>query len=383
MSGGKNKKKRQVEPSAVAGTTPEQALSPNERRNKFIVSGVLVAVVAVAWTVLVTVPNPLRAAFGWGEESSEPVLEQVGPTGTYRMLDGVAVDDPSLATPFPISVMYDNSPNARPHAGLSSAAVVYETLVEGGATRLLAIFGQSDEEKIGPIRSARPYYLEWVSEYDALYVHAGGSPEALAAIDAFDIHDLNHQGKYFFRDTTQFAPHNLYATSELLTFALRDLELLDVVPTFEPWRFKDEAALGSRGVDGQEIAVHFSSGGTYLASYRYEQATNRYLRFNANEADLDATTGEQLSATNVVVIMIPEIADIGEKGRLTLDIHGEGVAYVFRDGQKVKGTWKKADRTSRTRFYDAAGSEIELNRGNTWIAAVPGDREVTHVEPGG
>lgn len=298
-----------------------------------------------------------------------------------RRLDGVLVS-PDQSNLFPIAIMIDNIPPAWPQSGLEAASVIYETLVEGGATRLMAVFAGGRSQRIGPVRSARPCYLEWVSEYDALYGHVGGSPEALAAISGLGLRDFSQfkNGQYFWRDKNRYAPHNVYTSFELIDRAIRDNNMAELEPTYETWPFKSELPLAERPKKTERIEVRFSGGRTWTSTYQYDYQTNAYAKFQANEPHLDEETGRQLLTKNVVVVLVPKIMSYGEKGRITLDVTGQGRAFVFRDGLKFVGTWKKENRLARTRFYDEVGSEIELNRGTTWISIVPEDREVLYEE---
>ncbi len=301
---------------------------------------------------------------------------------TYRLIDGEKVT-PKTTAYIPYAVMIENLRSVRPQSGLSQASVVYESLVEGGATRFMAVFDPSAViPEIMPVRSARPYYLEWISEYGGLYAHAGGSPKALTVIrenpDINNLEALSRDGVYFWRDTTRYAPHNLVTSSEKMNFALRDKELADKKATYNPWLFKDEASEESRGEDGKTVSFNFSYGLTYQVDYLYDRNQNSYLRSNAEEPHLDRNTGEQISVKNVIVQLVQEPVLDGGKGRLEIYVGGEGKAWIFRDGEVIEGTWKKESRTDRTRFYDAAGNEVELNRGNTWIHIVPEEQEVRY-----
>ncbi|MFA6098280.1 MAG: DUF3048 domain-containing protein [Patescibacteria group bacterium] len=300
----------------------------------------------------------------------------------YRLLDGLNVGA-DKAHFWPYAVMIENLLTVRPQSGLSQASVVYEALAEGGSTRFMAVFDPSEKiPELMPVRSARPYYLEWASEYGVLYAHAGGSPKALTVIreipDFHDLDALSSNSKYFWRDTSKAAPHNLVTSSDKMNFALRDKGLLDKLADFSTWIFKDEAALADRGDDGKKVTFNFSSGLTYKVEFVYNQAENVYLRFNAGQPHLDKNTNQQIKVKNVIVQLTPEPELDGGKGRLDIYVGGEGKAWVFRDGQAIEAVWKKATRTDRTRFYDLNGQEIQLDRGNTWIHVISKTQEVTY-----
>jgi hypothetical protein len=296
-----------------------------------------------------------------------------------RLIDGriVANNDSSL---MPVGVMIENLPSVRPQSGLSKAQVVYEALVEGFSTRFLVIFDPKElPDKIGPVRSARPYYLEWISEYNGLYAHAGGSPEALGAIQGLGIRDLDalRKGGYFWRDNTQSAPHNLYTSKELISYAIRDLGFEGEQADFELGIYSGDPEMTDRPTDAKKVIVRFS-GYNYEVEYQYDRETDEYLRFNAGVEHRDQNTDQQIRAKNVIVVEIPPVVSIGEKGRLTFDIQGEGRALVARHGEVIEGAWKKPDRTTQTKYYDSNGEEIDLGRGNTWIHIIPSTQEYTY-----
>ncbi len=360
----------------------------------YVVLAYFVISSAAAWIFLAIMANSYFKPIVWafnndklvlldkeaGADESEVVVEDTDGL-VPRKIDGVLVA-PENANAFPVAVMIDNIPPAWPHSGLEAASVLYETLVEGGATRIMAVFAGGTADKIGPIRSARPYYLEWVSEYDAFYGHVGGSPEALAAIDGLGLKDFSqlYNGQYFWRDTSRYAPHNVYTSSELINLALRDKEYSDLTPDYESWKHKDDTPAEERNDTEKTVEVKFSGGETWTSKYVYDFDSNNYQKFHAGIPHVDNETGNQLAAKNVIVVVVPQITQYGEKGRLTMDIAGEGRAFVFRDGEKIEGIWKKADREDRTRFYDNNDEEIHLNRGTTWVSVIPEDREVLYHE---
>lgn len=333
-----------------------------------------VAIAALAWSVTPAIVPSSSASSTKHEDRVATTLNSVPLT---RLLDGVVVSDASQVNSQIVGIMIENLQVVRPQAGLSAASVVYETLAEGGATRMLALFaGSGAMPKVGPVRSARPYYLEWAAEYDALFGHAGGSPDALRMIsgDGYkDFNGISREAKYFFRDHSIAAPHNLFTTSELIGRALRDLGYSTGFAAFRPWLFKDDAPAPHPAANF--LRADFT-GKAYQVEYRYDPVSNSYARFNAGLPHTDANTGQQLYAKNVVVQVIPPILGYGEKGRLTLDIHGTGTAFLAIDGVTHTGTWTKASRTDRTIFRMEDGSEVQFNRGSTWVEVVPQPEKV-------
>ncbi|MBU0731784.1 DUF3048 domain-containing protein [Patescibacteria group bacterium] len=294
-----------------------------------------------------------------------------------RKLDGiiVSVED---ANKYPVGVMIENlaGDGVRPQFGLSRALVVYEVIVEGGITRFMALFGGEESTQIGPVRSARPTFLEFASEYDVVYTHAGGSPEALGAIDGLKIKDINALtggSKYFWRDTGRFAPHNLFTSSELLEYALRDKGLENKEVDFESWDFRDGRPIKDRAEGDKFIKLFFSSPG-YDVEWKYNRENNNYERLNGGVLQNDAVNGETITAKNIVVQIVPPEIPAGEKGRINFIVTGQGKAMIFHEGQAIEGIWKKKDRLARTKYYDEEGKEIQLIRGNTWVEILPEDK---------
>ena len=199
-------------------------------------------------TVLLISIIGIMIAFG-GEENEEVPTEQPSTRQdtvnglANRRIDGV---ESSLATSniLPVAIVVENLESVRPQSGLSTANVVYETLAEGGITRFMAVYANDETtDPIGPIRSARHYFVDWAEEYGGLFAHIGGSPQALGILGTTDyMTDLNQFGfsEYYYRDNNLFAPHNLFSSSDLMELALRDLNLIDEQGQYEPYMFKEE-----------------------------------------------------------------------------------------------------------------------------------------------
>lgn len=301
-------------------------------------------------------------------------LDSVTVPGVVSALTGQVVT--ATGTDRITAVMVDNHPEARPSAGLLNAAIVYEAPVEGDYTRFMAIFGSGYEtDKIGPVRSARPYYLDWLAEYgDALYLHCGGSPEALDRIKTEKIFAANefYFGKYYKRDSSRTAPHNLYTSALNWDNLWTDLGAKHGNIVWEGWKFG--VASGTQ-FNESASGVKISYGNGESAEWRYDKVLNRYGRVRGNAPEADAF-GTQLMADNVIIQYVA-VAGVGDYGRKDLVVIGSGEARIFRDGKLERGSWKKVDKKSRTRFYAANGEEVTLKPGNTWVQIVPGDRTVT------
>lgn len=293
-------------------------------------------------------------------------------------LDGTKVEQ-GLANRHPLAVVVENLAPARPQSGLTQASIVYEAITEGGITRFLAIFGPKNAEEIGPIRSARMFFIDWLSEYDALFAHAGGNEDALGFLDSDGsyVKNLDHSGNYFWRDykgRSVASEHTLYSNTEkLYQYASdRGFDVSSYSPGFRALKFKQDLSVSQRPAS-QTVTIDFSTP-SYKATWQYNNADNNYARVLAGEPQKDRVNDQQISAKNIIIQKVDRQLDPhgsfgGENWIFTTT--GEGPAKIVRDGQVVEATWKKAGRKDRTLFYDSAGKEIEFNAGQTWYEIVP------------
>lgn len=298
-----------------------------------------------------------------------------------RLLDGVLVNSQAEATVIPVSVMIENFSSVRPQRGLSSASVVYEALAEGGITRFMAVFpGAGSLSSIGPVRSAREYYVDWADEYGGIYAHVGGSPQALGKLSQDSkIVDLNQIGGdqiYFWRDQSIAAPHNLLTSGEKMAFAIRDFLGESPVASFQPWSFKADAKKDDRPTGEHHVEIDFSSD-SYAVDWTYQRKSNTYARSNGGEAQVDQLNNKPLEAHTLVVQFVNTSLIDQATGRLDMTTTGTGRAAVFVDGQRIDGTWEKLDDNGRTNFLDTSGAVIQFNAGTIWVEVVPDDRQIT------
>lgn len=302
----------------------------------------------------------------------------------------------------PLAVMIENHTEARPQSGLSSADVVYEAVAEGGITRFMAVFlCNLGDIQVGPVRSARTYFLDWLGEYDALYAHVGGAntpgpADALSQIIKYGVKDLNQFGigfPTFWRDYQRLGrpvatEHTMYSTTQKLweIGAKKGWTVTDDTgkkwsASFTPWKFKDPATT-TTGVDATKIDVSFwANSGDYAVSWIYDATCHCYKRANGGASHTDLDNNQQLSTSNLVVQFERESnANDGYENNVHLlyKTTGEGKALFFQDGKVVEGKWTKASRTSRSKYVDKGGREITFNRGVIWIETVPEGAKVTY-----
>lgn len=296
----------------------------------------------------------------------------------------------------PLGVMIENHEQARPQSGLSFADVVYEAVAEGGITRFLSIFYCQDAGIVGPVRSARVYFLDFISEYGnyPLYTHVGGAntpgpANALGQIADMDWVGYNDINQFsvgfptFKRDESRLGrsvatEHTMYSTTTKLweVAAKRKLTNVDADgeswdTDFEQYSFKDDEPSGK----SQKVQVqHWKGYDSYVVDWTYSAKENVYLRANGGQAHIDRNTKKQLQAKNVVILSMGESnANDGYENNLHLlyRTKGKGKATILMDGKQINGTWEKSSRQGRLKIYDASGDELKFNRGLIWFEIIP------------
>lgn len=335
-----------------------------------VAAGVLVAALASVGILLFT-PRPDVEPI-----PLPPVPPDPGPTGR-SWLDGTPDDGPPLR---PFAVMVENHGDSRPQSGLSAARLVYEAPVEGGITRFLAVYAASGTvREIGPVRSARPYYVEWAHELGADYVHVGGSPDGFTRISRLRVNDIDefaYGATAFWRSSRRYAPHNTYTSADLLN-GVREERGWSATSTAASWRYVGPEAADVRPTSTPNLVIDFSSP-AYRVEWRYQHDTNTWRRFQAGAPHVDAD-GTPVTAANVVVIRT-ETQVLDAVGRLKLRTTGTGKAWVFRDGRMITGRWKKIAAEDRIRFETVDGREITLVPGITWVEVTTADMAVRFGE---
>ncbi|MBI2614031.1 MAG: DUF3048 domain-containing protein [Candidatus Levybacteria bacterium] len=306
----------------------------------------------------------------------------------------------------PMGIMIENHQEARPQSGLSSADIIYEAVAEGGITRFLAIYYCNDAQTVGPVRSARTYFLDFISEYgdSPLYVHVGGAnqdgpADALSQIEDYGWAGLNDLNQFsigfptFWRDYDRLGhpvstEHTMYsATEKLLQFAAAKRKLTNENEDGISWdkgfisySFKEDAPAAQRP-SAQNIHLEFwTTDPDYGVDWIYEPTANIYKRNNGGKAHTDLNNKKQLTAKNIVVLsMIESRANDGYEGNLHLlyRTKGAGKANIFMDGKETVGTWRKDTRTARTLLFDNAGLPIKFDKGTIWFEILPTDGILT------
>jgi len=285
----------------------------------------------------------------------------------------------------PIAVVMDNLKESLPVSGINQALIVYEVPVEADITRFLAIFDRDFlPDKIGPVRSIRPYLTDWAEEYGSLFVHAGGSQEALKKIKqggyslAYNLDEISRDGIYFWRDSRRQAPHNLYILKKFILGVIDNKNLPDEPKSdFQDWGFKAEESSGDQSaVSEEETGLIIKINYRQPVIWQFDKVTGNYLRFQGDQPFLDEK-GEQIGVENLVV-QKTEINVLDEAGRLSIKTAGSGSALIFQNGRLIKGRWEKISQGTRTEFFNDAGQKESFLPGKIWVEIVSKNHEILY-----
>jgi len=280
------------------------------------------------------------------------------------------------------AIMINNHNYARPnHAGLQDAYMVYEMIVEGGITRMMAVYKDQDTAKIGSVRSARHYYLDYALENDAIYVHFGGSPQAYSDISALGVRDIDamNDGTAFWRDNTLNVPYEHKAFTSLpkleAVVARKNYRATTTQPLLLKYSIPElDVSTLEGAIIANNVSIPYS---TYMtASYVYDAVAKVYNRFANGVAHTDAVTKLQYTAKNIITYKVANHS-IDSYGRQTLSNIGSGTGYYITDGYAAPITWSKSSRGSQTVYKYLNGSEIVVNDGNTFIQIQPSIQGLT------
>jgi hypothetical protein len=332
-------------------------------RYYFIALGItlMVGVALIIWMRLQPMPQD---PVSFGTLKAEPIKH-------FSPLTGALVNNDATTKRPVTAVMIENSPSARPQSGLKDAGVVYEAVAEGGITRFVALYQETSPPLIGPVRSVRPYYVEWASAFDPAMAHIGGSSRALEMIRSgsygADIDQFFNSSSYW-RASDRPAPHNVYTSGEKLAALMAAKG--KTTSTFSAMPRKDDAK--EKTLNASYIHLPISSP-TYNVEYDYEPASNSYIRKVGGALHADREAG-QITPKSVVAIQVAMTRQLEDGYREQIATTGTGRAFVFQDGKVIEGSWTRAESNTQISFVDQSGKEISLNRGQTWITALPNSK---------
>ena len=291
--------------------------------------------------------------------------------------------------------MIDNHKKAWPQANLNKAYLVYEIVVEGGETRLMALFKGQDLEKIGPIRSSRHYFLDYALENDAIYVHHGWSPQAESDISILKVNNINgiaESSKDFSRVKDKDTPHNMFtSTASILKiaerkgygltstkesvlnyvaeeFMLEDKYKVEVIENIETEENEEPKTMVK---SAQTVTIPHSK--LQTVKYEYNEETKTYTRYARSKLQTDYITNEPVTTKNIIITMCDNytLTDSEDKGRQGLKNIGTFDGYYITNGKAIQIKCTKTDRDEQTVYKDLEGNEIQVNDGNTFINICP------------
>ena len=287
----------------------------------------------------------------------------------------------------PIAVMIDNNVGNNNHIGLQDSYLNYEIIVEGGLTRIMAIFKDKNVSTIGPVRSSRHYFLDYALENDAIYTHYGWSTYAQSDISALKVNNINGltDETPFWRDKTIQAPHNVFTSISKITSSASEKnyklttnnwknfnynpEEIDLSEKFKNNSYQEnESETNSYVLSATNISMNYSN--SQIRSYQYDSTNKYYLRFMNGAIHNDKETGDPLHYKNIIIEKVYNHS-IDSYGRQDLTTTGTGEGYFVTDGYAVPINWTKSSRSAKTKYTYKNGEEIELNDGNTFIQIIP------------
>lgn len=310
--------------------------------------------------------------------SKRGVYNPPKPKVIYSTFSGLPVADAGVNQRPVTGVMIENSTDARPQSGMNQANIVFEAIAEGGITRFLTLYQDTQPDYVGPVRSVRPYYIQWCMGFDCSIAHVGGSPEALQNIKEWGTKDLDqfaNSGAYY-RISSRYAPHNMYTGMA----ALNDLEAKKGfgASSYTGFTRKDDPDAKKKPVPNAS-AIDFALSGVYFnAHFDYDAATNSYKRSQAGAPHMvvdKAGNQVQLQPKVVVALFMPYSLN----GKYSVyNVVGSGSAIVFQDGVATAANWSKPDIKASLSLTDAAGKPFALNRGQTWFTALSDPSKATY-----
>jgi hypothetical protein len=306
------------------------------------------------------------------EEDSE-IIESDDLNKAKSKLNGLKYDE-ELLNNRPIVVVIDNHPKARWQAGISEAEIVYEVEAEAPYTRYLAVFQTKEPERIGPVRSARPYMISLALNYSAIFAHVGGSNDAFAKLKTLSV--ANMDGLYTskmwrFNKTKKYAPHNLYTDiKNIREFADSKRYKKDV--EYSGFSFNDEDIdiISENIVENIKIIYNKSN----TSEYKYDKETKLYTRYKDGEKHLDENNDAVITAKNIIIYTVDRKL-LDNEGRLQLGVVGKGTGKYISNGISVDITWSKESENAATIFM-LGDVELKLNPGNTWIQVINKNTEL-------
>lgn len=341
----------------------------NKKTDKLLVFSILFLILAIIlviiyFTILKAEDKPSKKTTGKVVQEEQKKIKIVDEESNER----------------PIAIMIDNNIGDALHAGLQDSYINYEIIVEGGLTRIMALYKDKDVPLIGPVRSSRHYFLDYSLESDAIYAHFGWSPYAEKDIKYLNVKNINGltDDTPYWRDSKSKAPHNVFTSTEKIRSYLKNKKYSE---SSEDWKLlkytPDEINLSkideTNAITANEISINYSA--YQNRSYIYDIENKYYLRLMNGKAHIDKTSNNQLNYKNIIIEKVNNI-NLDNEGRQDLATTGSGTGYYITNGYALPINWTKASRSAKTKYTYSNGTEIKVNDGNTFIQIVPLDSNI-------
>lgn len=284
----------------------------------------------------------------------------------------------------PIAVMIDNHSDAWPQAGLQKAYMVYEIVVEGGETRLMALFKGAEVEKIGPVRSARHYFLDYAMENDAIYTHFGESPQADSDIKKYSINEIDgiaEDGTTFKRVKDKASPHNAVTSIDKLIESAKNKKFKMTSNKESVLNYVTDEVNLEEGQGAISVTIPHSD--RQIVKYVYDEENKVYQRYARGKRQTDWDSKEPVTTKNIIITFCDNytLQDKENKGRQGIKNIGTFDGYYITNGRAIKIKCIKNERDEQTVYQDLEGNEIKVNDGNTFVNICPTDAKVVLEEP--
>lgn len=346
--------------------------------------------------ILILIAGALFAMKIWQSKTNQEELAQNNSKENTQNQQTTKVEQPKTfaGNQRAMAFMIDNNINAMPQAGLLEADLVYEIIVEGGETRLMAVIKNKELEQIGPLRSARHYFLDYALENDAIYAHFGQSPQAKADITQLGISDINgisESSTNFWRVNSRYAPHNVVTSTKRIkaiaeregfrTTSSKGSVLHYVVEEVNLPEEKETLAEGQTEAKIKNLAttvtIPYSSYNT--VKYTYNEETKTYTRYSRKKKQVDWNTSKDITTKNIIITKCKNttLNDGSGKGRQTIDNIKKLDGYYITNGKYIPITCEKSARDEKTVYKDLNGNEINVNDGKTFIQICPIDSKIS------
>ena len=319
------------------------------------------------WLAIVAAALLIVQGCSQENEKSKEAPENQADTGTeafsYPLTGLKAAAEPDERA---VAVMVNNHPEARPQSGLDKADIVFEVLAEGHITRFLAIYESEKPEKVGPVRSARDYYIELAKGYDSLFVAHGYSPDAKKLLSSGYIDELNgmqYDGTLFERVSFRQAPHNSYIDFESIEAGAEERGYsMDAAPAAllfgEPGEME--------GDEAESVLISYGDS-SYDSEFAFDAAEAKYHRYSAGVETADYESENPVKLDNVIIVEMDH-SIVDQAGRRSIDLTSGGNGYLLQEGMVKEIEWKNSG--GRIIPY-IEGREAPLVPGKTWISIVP------------